>query len=314
MEQRPDPPDAYLAPDQRQESPSCRRPYSAVIQARIEARKQASLPMATLMVLLKEEADIHRDKRGATIGLSTLSLLTLLYLLSDLSRSHYFPRLQLPFQLFVIGLLSTLWILIWGGYFAARYSSLPDALSPFTDKKQIGPLIRALQAQNRLLRNFAKQNLIHLLPTLNASDASLLRQPYHKILLQHLAVLPDDPRCRDLSELRSRRAYRREMDLRLGILKAFEQVGGEQEIAAVTRLAGEPLTQRRSLKVPAELRAAAQACLPHLQNRAEDQRADAQLLRASTPSALPTDDLLRPIASVTADSPEQLLRAETQQS
>ena len=186
--------------------------------------------------------------------------------------------------------------------------ALTAALSRVNAKKEVGALVRTLQVQNMPVRNLAKQSLITLLPTLHAGDASLLGPEERRILRRQLAIVPNDPGYREVKELFSRAAYRRDMDLRLAILKALEQVGGEQELAAVERLARGLPTLHSVYKAPQELRAAAQACLPSLQTRAEDQRAGTQLLRASslpTPSAA---DLLRPAACGDSTPSEQLLR------
>ncbi len=173
----------------------------------------------------------------------------------------------------------------------------------------MGLLIRTLSAQNRSLRDFGVQNLTTLLPKLYAGEDSLLSKAHRALLLQQLMVLPNDPRYRDRTEPLSRAAYRREMDLRLAILKALEKVGGEQELATVTQLAQSLPTGRNARTVPAELRAAAQECLPTLQMRAAGQRSETQLLRASSLTTRPESELLRPTTPGASDPPEQLLRA-----
>lgn len=210
------------------------------------------------------------------------------------------------------------WGLLLGGIFAVaglfklRYTREADSLeklAPLKDKRQIELLILLLQANTDALRHFALQNLLTLLPTLYAGDAFLLKRTQREILLQQLALLPSNKKYRARSRALSRAAYRREMDLRLAILKSLEQVGGEQELPVVERLAqGSPFPPSKQ-RVPEELRQAALQCLPSLQARAADQRAHTQLLRASNLPAASSADLLRPAAAGASSPSDQLLRA-----
>jgi hypothetical protein len=189
-----------------------------------------------------------------------------------------------------------------------RKRALTGALAQARDISHIGSLIEATKVENTSVRNLAKRGLIDLLPTLQASDAHLLTEAHRDRLLRVLAISPNDSGYRDLTELFSRSAYQREIDLRLAVLKALEQVGGAKELPAVERLSrGLPCLQSAS-KVPKEVRDAANECLPYLHARASEQRASEQLLRASSAYATPTDVLLRPARSRADAAPEQLLR------
>ena len=116
------------------------------------------------------------------------------------------------------------------------------------------------------VRNLSKRALIPLLPTLKASDAGALTEARRDRLLRLLAISPNDSGYRDLTELFSRSAYRREIELRVSILKAFEQVGGAKELPAVLRLSqGKPFTLHSRASIPKEVQQAAQECLPYLQ-------------------------------------------------
>jgi len=176
-------------------------------------------------------------------------------------------------------------------------------------RQQLGVLVRTLELPSIPLQNLAKRRLIELLPTLRASDAALLSEADRRILLRPLTISPQNWGGRVLRELFSRSAYRREVDLRLAILKAFEQIGGDQEIGVVERLADRSSMLFGPLSVLPEIREAAQACLPFVQHHAGEQRASAQLLRASSPPSSPSDVLLRPASGLSDTSPEQLLRA-----
>jgi hypothetical protein len=191
-----------------------------------------------------------------------------------------------------------------------RKRSFANALAQSHDVKHVGPLIQALRVQNTPVRNLAKQVLIDLLPTLKASDAIRLGDAERSILLRVLAIPPTDLSYRDLRELFSRPAFQREMELRLVILKALEQVGGARELPTVERLSrGFTLPALSTGKVPLEIQAAAKECLPYLQVRADNQSAREQLLRGSSFHTLPNSVLLRPANTQTDARPEQLLRA-----
>ena len=62
-------------------------------------------------------------------------------------------------------------------------------------------------------------------------------------------------------------------------------------------------------KLPPEIRKAAQECLPYLIERATQQRASEQLLRASSQHSVSGEALLRPATAQTDVQPEQMLRA-----
>ena len=273
------------------------------------AQEHISLATAALTTQLQQEARSRRNETWATLAWSVVFLASMRGLILHTGSTEFSLRTSLLLCFALMGTAG------WGLCFQMgrrsyrRKISLTDALARIDDKTQVGPLIQTLQVPTTAVRNLAKQRLIVLLPTLRASDASLLGEADRKALLRQLAIFPNDPGYRDLRELFSRAAYRREMDLRLAILKALEQVGGKQELAAVDRLARGLPTLHSALKVPEEIREAAQACLPYLQTRADDQRAEAQLLRASSLPVSSADNLLRPAVLGNATPPDQLLRA-----
>ncbi len=190
-----------------------------------------------------------------------------------------------------------------------RKHSFAHALTQVKRVDQVGPLVQTLQVQNTPIRNLAKQTLIGLLPTLQATDAPLLGEHERKILLRQLAISPNEKGHRDLTELFSRAAYRREVDLRVAILKALEQVGSVRELPAVQRLARASSLPHITSPYPHEIVYAARECLPFLQSRVSEQRASEQLLRPSSMQDTSNDLLLRPAASGADALPEQLLRA-----
>jgi hypothetical protein len=158
-------------------------------------------------------------------------------------------------------------------------------LAEFEDIRSVGPLAEALEYQDRELKAIAESKLTRLLPRLRASDASLLDEEQRKCLYRALRG--------------------RDTNLILAVLKALEQIGDEQAVPFVQKLAnGEGLAARNS-----GIRAAAQECLPALQERAERERASRELLRAASASDTPSDVLLRPAGGTIEADPQQLLRA-----
>jgi hypothetical protein len=158
-------------------------------------------------------------------------------------------------------------------------------LAEFEDIRSVGPLAEALEYQDRALKAIAEDKLKRLLPRLQASDAGLLDEEQRKCLYRALRG--------------------RDTNLILAVLKALEQIGDEQAVPFVQKLAnGEGLAARYS-----GIREAAQECLPALQQRAERERSRQTLLRAASASDTPSDMLLRPASGALEADPQQLHRA-----
>jgi hypothetical protein len=159
-------------------------------------------------------------------------------------------------------------------------------LAEFEDVRSVGPLAQALEYQDRELKAVAENKLTRLLPSLQASDASLLDEEQRKCLYRAL--------------------HGRNTELVLAILKALEQVGDDKALPHVEKLAeGEGVVRGDFSRI----REAAQACLPALQQRAEWERSRQTLLRAASASDTPSDVLLRPAGGTIEADPQQLLRA-----
>jgi hypothetical protein len=92
----------------------------------------------------------------------------------------------------------------------------------------------------------------------------------------------------------------KDRDLTLAILKAWEQVGDEKALPAVERLAAGTWDSR--------VRAAADACLPALRQRAELARQRDTLLRPASAPGTGSEVLLRPAAGPGETSAALLLR------
>ena len=93
--------------------------------------------------------------------------------------------------------------------------------------------------------------------------------------------------------------------LSLAILKAYEQVGGEKEAAAL-----ESLMKSSVAKYDTELREAAQDCLPSLRASIVRRKESAVLLRASQAEDARPETLLRPAAyAASPNDAQELLRS-----
>ncbi|MCW3095063.1 MAG: hypothetical protein JWL77_681 [Chthonomonadaceae bacterium] len=280
----------------------------------VESEALADAAATSLTALLQQEAVSQRNETLSSFVWSGAYIAFMLWLIQQAGTTEAALKVNLLFCFALMAVIGRVGCFRLSRRMHRRKSSLTEALSHINAKTQVAPLIRTLRVQNTPVRNLAKHRLIALLPTLRASDASLLGEAERKILVRQLAIFPNDPGPRDLRELFSRSAFRREMDMRLAILTALEQVGGEQELTVVERLARGLPTLHSQLKVPDELREAAKTCLPYLQSRATDQRASAQLLRASDLPNAAAADLLRPAAMGAPTHSEQLLRASEPQS
>jgi hypothetical protein len=156
------------------------------------------------------------------------------------------------------------------------------------DIRMVGPVVEALAWPDSEVRRAAAEALIVLLPRLKASDSKLLNASQRASLYGMLRM----------SEARRR------SDLIRAILKALEQVGDEEAVFYVDRLAHEPVF------TPSQLEAckAAEECLPFLKASAARQKIGDELLRPAALEADSPDTLLRPAASAPDLDPETLLR------
>lgn len=262
-----------------------------------------------LTALLEQEARCRRREELTILAWSVHFLALMLWIPNSTTHAASMTRNLILCFVLMGGVMGTGMCVQFYRRSYRRKRSLTTALAQSQDVTQVGYLIQALRVQNTRVCNLAKRTLIVLLPTLKASDAARLGDSERAILLRLLSIPPNDLGRRDLKELFSRLAYRRELELRLAILKALEQVGGARELATVERLArGLPGPPSIS-KICREIQEAAQECLPYLQMRANVQRAREELLRASGAHARLNGGLLRPAGPPTDAFPEQLLRS-----
>jgi len=192
-----------------------------------------------------------------------------------------------------------------------RRRKLKAALAQKQDIRSTGALLQVLRVPNTSIRNLAKRSLIDLLPQLQTKDGDQLAENERRILLRTLSISPNNREQRELSELFSksaaRAAYQREVDLRVAILKAYEQIGGSREESVVRRLAQGTPSIPTGRPVPEEIRKAASDCLPHIEARAALERAAAQLLRPTTHRDEIDASLLRAASATDASRSDELL-------
>ena len=136
--------------------------------------------------------------------------------------------------------------------------------------------------------------LTELLPQMQASDAGLLTKKQRKTL-NWLLTNGIDWGVGPTAFL----------NLRLAILKAWEQIGDAAAIPTVAHLA----SGRARTADQKTLKAAAQECLPLLQAHFGEVEATKTLLRASAPENAAPETLLRPADFTPDAAPQQLLRA-----
>lgn len=162
-----------------------------------------------------------------------------------------------------------------------RKSALDELLIRSDQIGRANELLQMLNIDHTPTQNYAKLALIEVLPSLQASDTELISDTHRTILMRMLASAPNNRGQYVLTEVFSQSAYRREVDIRVAILKALEQVGSAKELPLVELLAHGGRMAPSGLKVLPEIQTAAQACLPYLLVRAQLQNGREQLLRAS---------------------------------
>ncbi len=275
---------------------------------------------SALVAMLQKEAAYRKRQSVGVMTISTALMIGIVQMvprLADSDAAAFGAKAAMCLaMLFGIGGVMTA-DLTRRSYRSKKY--LKNHIAGASTKKNVAVLIRALKVDGKEVKNIAKAGLIEILPQLNAGDAGLLGQEEREILIRILSVSPYDRGYRDLTELWSAAAMRREIALRVAILKAYEQVGGAKELALVERIANElpivlPFARKLKAvrvinKMPAEIVVAAAECLPYLQIRSNEEVASRQLLRASSPDMAGNRTLLRAAATEQELRPDHLLRA-----
>lgn len=229
-----------------------------------------------LLALLKVEAKKARQQRTVInwiFGGAGLFLLSM-FLLKGLKGGDWdFPNL---------------WFFFYFGGSGAAYAytnkqkNVTRALARFDDIRTVGAFVEALEFPDKDIVAMAEQKLTELLPRLQASDASLLNKEQREILNRQLAKS-------DGLIVKS-------------ILSAYEQVGDNAAIPAVSKLAR---GEGKGGKMP-QYQSAAQSCLQFLEIRSKQQEQAQTLLRAANGNVTAPDMLLRP-AHATADTQSETL-------
>ena len=164
-------------------------------------------------------------------------------------------------------------------------------LARYEDITIAGPLCEMLNAHDKQITQTVQLALTNLLPKLKASDGNLISSEQKKQLRKALSRSKGSVKAIDYSVFQ------------IAILKAFEQIGGHDELELVSEIAKSPESGYAST-----VRQAAIDCLPYLQARVAGEKERQELLRASSFTDLPDGDLLRPAHSPGETSPAELLR------
>ena len=157
-------------------------------------------------------------------------------------------------------------------------------LAKFDDARVIGPLVEGLALDDPYTRGIAAAGLRRLLPRVRASDSGLIGKDHLQRLYRLLGQ--DD------------------LNLVVAILRGLEQVGDEEAIPYVQKLAHRPAMSDAERRV----RAAANECLPALRERLGREGAGGLLLRAARSPESEVESLLRPAAQSAAAVSDSLLR------
>ncbi len=266
----------------------------AAARARMEQMPDQARPEAVAPLLAAYEKLTRKykwqDRLTLAVVLTVMFAIMLTTVLPVISLSSFSLEAEELFTLY------GLYLLMLCGCFAyplrtylAR-KKIVRAMAACKDMRVIGPLAEMWEFLNRRERLNATPVLADLLPRLRASDAALLNAQQRACLCSILT----DP-ARELAELR------------IAILNAFQQVGDSQALPVVEQLAdgqAKTPTQKR-------VREAAQACLPFLRLRAEQEQVSGMLLRAVNVPGMAPEVLLRQAAASEESAPQQLLRASS---
>jgi hypothetical protein len=184
------------------------------------------------------------------------------------------------------------------------------ALSADRSIESVGALVDLFKYDTLDAHETAKRGLTELLPKLRADQAALLTPEHRALLNTRLMVPPEELGHKDIRELFSNTTDR-EVEFRVAILKAYEQVGDEKALAVVTRLAnvdlGPGVYSARGLQ---RVKAAAAECLPYLKFRVAKLTAQNSLLRGAAQEEASAGTLLRAASSVSPSDPAVLVRAD----
>ncbi len=177
---------------------------------------------------------------------------------------------------------------------ATSRTKTATALARARDPRALSALaIAALHGDNDT-RTVASQGVRSIMESIRTSEAHLITEQGMEALIRLL----------DVSDT----------ETTVAILRGFEQVGDKRALPAVARIAapGDRALSMRMIHLSQfdreRARAAAEACLPFLEMRAEADMQRSVLLRPAESPSSPADTLLRPAGYGEAVPVEQLLR------
>ena len=175
-------------------------------------------------------------------------------------------------------------------WFYNRYltTQTVDQVDNVDDKRFVGHFVEMSTQSEDLkmsaqIRGAAYRALDRLLPRLTREDGALVNDYHRKILRKFASSEPG---------------------LAVPTLKAWEQIGGKEELPIVEKLAKGDIFSQDTPKI----RNAAADCLPYLRVNVEAEKQRETLLRASSQSEENESILLRPAASTQDGVDYQLLR------
>lgn len=175
-------------------------------------------------------------------------------------------------------------------------------LGAYQDPRAINTLVSTLATENRKTLRHSHESLIEILPRLKASDVGCLDNMSHAKLRRILEKPVESMLHSDLIYIFGGWPDR-EVELRIAILKAFEQVGDESDLAVVEKLCSREAKTDRGKRI----RDAALECLPFLKIRVVASNASNTLLRGSS-NPDNSETLLRPVRHSRENDTETLLR------
>lgn len=259
-----------------------------VVLTSTSAERVDSAEVDRLLAMLQKESG--RRERRRKIGFAMLAAYFVLLLLSLFHGAWHVDHND---GLLAIGLVFV---------FVAthRQRKMLTELAEYDDIRAVGPLTDALGfKQVRLgtlgsaslvnitkVAGIAEAKLSELLPRMRASDAHLLNPEQRRNL------------CAAVQ-------FSHNVDFVVGALRAFEQIGGEDVLVTVEKLANR---EPRSAGAR-QIRQAAEEALPAVRQRAEQAQSARILLRPASSPEGPAEVLLRPAQGPGATDESVLLRA-----
>jgi hypothetical protein len=258
--------------------------------------------------------NVNRIRRNAGRGILALSVLggitaILGPLLIDRSQwLSLFGSSRFVGAILAVCLILVLGLVVSAYWRGIRMRSAVRTLASKKDLSTVGSLVDVLLLDDGPNRNVASEALIEMLPRLQASDAHLLNAQHRDKLCRILSTNVDNALYKDVTAILgpaslSKAANKRAVDLRVAILRAFQQVGDSRGLPVVEKLA----TGRAKTPGHETVRNAAQDCLPYLRERVNVEMTGQGLLRV--PLQPGHTGLVRPAADPTGSS-AQLLRAD----